>query len=232
LSRADRMMSVIARVDLARLDLAKEARPVLPEPLLAEVRDHAARADREIVDSHERQAVITTAAYMLQQAGLADESDALLQANLSRSHSPYYLMSALASNAKKRGDATAALSWYEQAFEQSEGAATRLQWGASYLGALIDLAPADEVRIEKVVQQLLAEAAAQPNVFYERSARSLQQAGRRLLGWNQGGRHAGVLKRLQVQLDAVCGKLDRGDPQRDVCEGLLRPVAQVPPRAA
>lgn len=231
LSRADRMMAVIARVDLARLDLATRARPVLPEPLLAEVRDHAARADREITDGHERQAVVTTAAYMLERAGLADESDALLQSNLGRSHSPYYLMSALASNAKKRGDVSAALGWYEQAFDKSEGAATRLQWGASYLGALIDLAPTDEARIERAAQQLLAEAASQPNVFYERSARSLQQAGRRLLGWNQGGRHAGVLKRLQAQLDAVCGQLDRGDPQREVCEGLLRPAAGTPSRA-
>ena len=113
LSRADRMTAVIARVDLAKLDAAKDAVVTLPEALLAEVRDHTARADREIIDGYERQAVITTAAYMLEQAGLLDESDALLKANLARSHSPFYLMSDLAANAAKRGDTAEALRWHE-----------------------------------------------------------------------------------------------------------------------
>ena len=183
LSRADRMTAVIAQVDLAKLGAAqnaktplgaKAARQVLPDTLLAEVRDHTARADRDITDGYERQAVITTAAYMLGQAGLLDESDTLLKANLAKSHSPYYLMSGLAGNAKMRGDKAGALRWYEQAFNKSEGPATRLQWGAAYVGALVELAPHDEGRIEKAAQQVLAEAAAQPNAFYERSARSLQ----------------------------------------------------------
>ena len=41
------------------------------------------------------------------------------------------------------------LRWYRQAFDTSEGPATRLQWGASYLVALVDLAPGDAARIEK-----------------------------------------------------------------------------------
>ena len=231
LSRADRMTAVIAQVDLARIDAAKEAKPALPQALLAEVRDHTARADREITDRYERQAVITTAAYMLEQAGLLDESDVLLKANLAKSHSPYYLMSELASNAKKRGNKAEALRWFEEAFDKSEGPATRLQWGASYVGALVELAPQDEARIEKAAQQLLAEAAAQPNAFYERSARSLQRVGSRLLAWNQGGKHAGSVKRLQVQLSGVCQQLDGNDPQRQTCEALLRPEAKKPAKA-
>ena len=57
-------------------------------------------------------------------------------------------MSELASNAKKRGDKAEALRWYREAFEKSEGPATRLQWGASYVGALVELAPHDEAAIE------------------------------------------------------------------------------------
>ena len=224
LSRADRMTAVIARVDLAKLEAAKDARPVLPGALLAEVRDHAARADREITDGYERQAVITAAGYLLLQAGLLDESDALLKASLAKSHSPYYLMSQLASNASKRGDKAEALRWHEAAFKQSEGPATRLQWGAAYLGALVELAPDDEARIEAVAQQLLADAGAQPNAFYERSARSMQRLGSRLQSWNHSGAHAEVLKRLQQRLDAVCQGLPAGDPQRPTCEAVLRPA--------
>jgi hypothetical protein len=123
------------------------------------VRDEAARADREITNGYERQAVITAAAYLLEQAGLGAESDALLKANLAKSHSPYYLMSGLAGNAKRRGDNAEALRWYREAWEKSEGPATRLQWGAGYLNALVEMAPADEAAIEAATLQLWKEAA-------------------------------------------------------------------------
>lgn len=223
LSRADRLTALYARVELARIDQPKDKPAALPAPQLDELREHIARADREIVDGYERQAVIPFAGYVLQQAGLLDESDALLTANLSKSHSPYYLMSELASNAKKRGDHPAALRWSEQAFEASVGAATRLQWGASYIGSLVELAPHDEARIEKAALRLFDEAAAQPDAFFERSARSLQRIGSRLQGWNKGGTHAAVLKRLQTRVDAVCAALPAADAQRAVCEALLKP---------
>jgi len=228
LSRADRLTALLARVDLAKIDLPKDAKttPALPRSLLVDVREHAARADREITDGYERQAVITAAGYMLEEAGLGAESDALLQANLAKSHSPYYLMSQLASNAKKRGDAQAALRWSEEAFDKSEGPATRLQWGAGYVSTLVELAPKDEARIERAVQQLFDEAAAQPNAFYERSARSLQRVGAQLTAWNKRGAHAAAVKRLQARLDGVCAKLPPDDAQRAVCDGVFKPAAK------
>jgi thioredoxin-related protein len=224
LSRADRIGALIARVDLAKLDLPKDARPALPEPLLADVREHAARVDREITDGYERQAVVTAAGYLLQHAGLGAESDALLTTNLVKSHSPYYLMSQLASNAKARGDKEGALRWSEEAFTKAEGPATRLQWGSSHVGALIEMAPKDDARIEKAVGLLLDEAAGQPNAFYERSARSLQRVGGKLAAWGKDRAHAATMQRLQAKLDGVCARLPAGDPQRGVCESLLKPA--------
>jgi len=233
LSRADRIGALIAQVDLAKIDIdkkkdnVKKAAPVrLPDALLADIREQTAKVDREITDGYERQSVITAAAYLLEQAGLGAESDALLKANLAKSHSPYYLMSELASNAKNRGDAPEALRWYEEAFNKSEGPATRLQWGSSYVNALVDLAPQDEARIEKAVAQLFTEASAAPDAFYERSGRSLQRVGTKLLGWNKGGQHAGAVARLQKQLDGVCAGLDKGDAKRGACEGLLKAPAK------
>jgi thioredoxin-like negative regulator of GroEL len=234
LSRADRMTALIAQVDLATIDApkgdaakaAKPARPKLPETLLADIREQTARADREITDGYERQAVITAAAYLLERAGLGDESDTLLKANLAKSHSPYYLMSELASNARARGDKAEALRWYEEAFDKSEGPATRLQWGSSYVNALVELGPQDEARIEKAASQLFAEAAKQPDAFYERSGRSLQRVGTKLQAWNKGGAHGAVLKRLRTQLDGVCGALAADDPKRANCAALLKPAAK------
>ena len=223
LSRADRLTALMSRVALARMDAAKGEAVKLPDALVADARAHVERADREITDGYERQAVIASAAYLLTEVGLGAESDTLLKASLAKSHSPYYLMLGLASNAKKRGDKADALHWYEQSFEKSEGPATRLQWGSGYVNALVDLSPQDEARIEKAVQQLLDEAAAMPDAFYERSGRSLQRVGTKLQGWNKGGAHAAVLKRVQARLDGVCGALPAGDPKRTNCEALLKP---------
>jgi thioredoxin-like negative regulator of GroEL len=226
LSRADRLSALMGRVGLARIDAPKiERHPKIPPALLKEVRDHSARADREITDGYERQAVITASAHMLAQAGLWAESDALLKANLARSHSPYYLMSQLGGNARKLGRKEEALGWYAQAFVRSEGPATRLQWGGSYVSALVELAPQDAARIEQTVTQLLAEAASEPGAFDGRSVRSLRRVGESLSAWNSDGRHDAVIARLKSQLDGICGKFDAADPQRAACDGVLRKAA-------
>lgn len=227
LSRADRITALIARVDLARLDVApSELHPKLAASLVSEVKEHAARADREITDGYERQAVITSAAHVLGQAGLWKDSDELLKASLTKSHSPYYLMSSLGGNAKKQGRKDEALKWYEEAFNKSEGPATRLQWGSGFFAALTELAPQDAARIEKTAAQLFNEAAQDKGSFYERSARSLQKVGGSLAKWNANGQHDAVLVRLKSQLDGICAKVDTADNQRATCEGLVKAPAK------
>ncbi|MCE2911124.1 MAG: thioredoxin family protein [Pseudomonadota bacterium] len=231
LARGDRLDALIARVNLARIGQPKdEVRPRIPEALAADVRDMAARFDREITDGYERQAVVTAAAYALGHAGLWAESEALLKSNLARSHSAYYLMSQLGSNARKLGRKDEALRWYAEAFEKSQGPATRLQWGSGYLGALIELAPQDAARIEQVAAQLLREAASDSGAFEGRSARALQRAGARLASWNADGRQAAALRRLQAQLDGVCARVDAAD--KPVCEKVLRPAPAAPKKDA
>ncbi len=223
LSRGDRVSALSARIDLARLGEKKDAaRAKLPAPLLREARALAALMDREISDGYERQAVITNAANMLAQAGLWAESDRLLKTNLAKSHSPYYLMSQLAGNARKQGRNDEALRWYRRAFAGSEGPATRLQWGASYLSALVDLAPQDAPRIEDTAAKLFAEAANDKSAFYERSARSLRKVVDKLARWNGKGEHDAAMRRLQGRLGGACAKLETGDPQCATCESLLK----------
>ena len=229
LSRADRLNALGSRVLLARIDAPKaERHPKLPAALLQQLRAQVARDDREIRNPYERQAVITGGASVLAEAGLWAESDALLKANLPRSHSPYYLMSQLGGNARKLGRNSDALQWYAQAYARSEGPATRLQWGAAYIGVLVDLAPQDAARIEQVARGLLAEAARDPAAFHERSARSLQGLGSRLADWNRHGQHDAVLQRLHDGPDgvaALCARLDPADVQRAACERVLKSVS-------
>jgi thioredoxin-related protein len=226
LSRADRLGALQARVDLARLNQPKDAVQVkLPEPLLQELRAHVAREDQEISDGYERQAVITAAGSALGSAGLWAESETLLKANLPKSHSPYYLMSQLASNARKQGRNDDALRWYGEAFAKSQGPATRLQWGSTYVMALVDLSPKDTPRIERTAAQLLSEAARDKGSFEGRSARSLQRASGKLVAWGGPASSAGAaaaLRRLQTQRDALCAKVEVADGQRAACAALLK----------
>jgi thioredoxin-related protein/regulator of protease activity HflC (stomatin/prohibitin superfamily) len=230
LSRADRLGALQARVDLARLNQPKDAVQVnLPDPLLQELRAHVARADQEISDGYERQAVITAAGSALGSAGLWAESEALLKANLGKSHSPYYLMSQLASNARKQGRNDEALRWYGEAFAKSQGPATRLQWGSNYVMALVDLSPKNSARIEKAAAQLLSEAARDKGSFEGRSARSLQRASGKLVAWSvkvPAANAAATMRRLQMQRDALCAKVDAVDGQRAVCAALLTPASR------
>jgi thioredoxin-related protein len=225
LSRGDRLDALVARVDLARLDQPKDTlHPKLPPALVAEVRTTAAATDREATNAFERQAVIPTTSQLLDEAGLWKESDALLKSSLGKSHSPYYLMSELGSNARKEGRNADALQWYQQAFDKSEGPATRLQWGSAYLSALVDLAPQDSKRIEAAAQAVFNEAAGQPNAFDQRSGRSLQRLGAKLVKWNAGGKHQAVVDHLSAQVNGICAKLPAGEPQRETCDGVFKPA--------
>ncbi len=218
LSKADRVSALASQVALARLATPKGP---LDTKLMQSIQQQVADINKSTTDIHERQAVISSAAYVLAQMDMLNESDAMLQAELKRSQSPYYYMSSLASNAKKRQDPAAALNWYEQAYQTAKGPATRLQWGASYLTNLLEMAPQDEARIEKAAQGVLTELAATKDAFYERSRRSLERIGQQLMHWNSDGSHQQVFSRVRTRLDGICGKLPANDNQRTACEGIL-----------
>ena len=234
LSNTDRLGATIARVQLATLDAkpadaeGKAAAVVINDRLRDQARAEAARADRESADPYERQTVINAVAYLLPSAGLIDESDRLLTAELSRSHSPYYFMLDLASNANKRGDKAGAIAWYQKAYDAAKGPATRLQWGAGYIGTLVDLAPDDAARIEDVASRVIRELEPAPDTFYDRNRRALERMGSKLVTWNKDKKHNDSLQRIRAQMTGVCAKLPRADPARATCDGVLRrPVKSI-----
>lgn len=219
LSTTDQLAARDAQIALAH---AGNLQAPLDPKLLKAAKVQVAAADQTTTDAYERQSVISAAGDVLTDAGLLDESDRLLKAELKRSHAPYYFMLGLAANAKKRGDKTAALSWYEQAYAGSKGPATRLQWGTTYLNNLIELAPTDEARIEKVARSLFAELADMPDAFYERNRIRLETTGRKLTTW-KADRHDAAFGRMAAQLNGICAKLPATDGQRGTCAGLLAP---------
>jgi thiol-disulfide isomerase/thioredoxin len=220
-ANADRIEALGTRVELARVEAGEgEVRVMLPLPLLDETRSVARRMDKEVTNAYERQAVITTAGHVLARAGLWDESSRLLEAGLRKSNAPYYLMSQLGSNARKLGDAAKALDWYERAYKESTGPSTRLQWGTSYLGALVDLAPENSARIEAAVSSLLADAAKDKAAMYERSRRSLQRMVGHLKRWSETASVTGTPPSFHQRFLDYCATLSEQDDQRQRCRRL------------
>ena len=222
LAELDRLAALSAEVTLAKLDAPKG--PV-PEALQARVRAEAARADRDTQDPYSRQSVISAAAELMSDAGMIPESDTLLKAELSRSHSPYYFMLGLALNARDRGDKAAAVDWAEKAYATAQGPATRLQWGARYVSLLIELTPHESERIEKAAAQVIGELDPAPETFYERNQRSLERVGKNLAKWSNDPQHRPAVQRLRSEMAGVCAKLPAGDPARANCESALKPPA-------
>jgi len=221
LSNGGRMYAMLGKVELARLD---DKDGPLPPALVEEVKSQAARVDREIEDLDERQAVITLTGGVLARAGLLDESDALLTAELKRSHSPYYYMSQLASNAKMRGTPegkAAAVDWSRQAYDRAQGTATRLRWGGSYLNTLLELTPQDAAAVEKAATQVLGEVKPDSVQLTGNNRAALDRMSKRLVAWNKDGRHDDVLARLAGGLKDKCATPGAVDPAW--CESLFVP---------
>jgi thiol-disulfide isomerase/thioredoxin len=219
LSTADRLDALAARAELLKL---ADANAPVASSLSDAIRSAVAQADRDTTDRYERQAVISSAAYALSAAGLDAESDSLLKAELSRSASPYYQMIELAVNARKRGDGAAALDWYEKAYSAAQGPATRLQWGARYVMALTELAPADQERVDRALTRVIDDLDPVPETFYGRNRTVLEKMGGALQEWNSGGAHDASIHSAFARMDGVCEKLPAAAPERAVCKDLLR----------
>lgn len=216
LSKSDRISALNAQVVLAKQD-----QQTIEKNFLQSLQKRISQIEQATNDAYERQSVVSSAAYALANAGLLDDSDNLLKAELKRSHSPHYFMTSLATNARKRGDKQAAANWYEQAYNAAQGPATRLQWGSIYVMGLLDVVPEQVPRIEKAAQSVLAEVAKIDNPFYERNRAYLERMGKKLNDWNKDGKNQGSYKKIAVQLDGICHKLPANDPQKSVCQNVL-----------
>ncbi|WP_164557920.1 thioredoxin family protein [Massilia atriviolacea] len=184
----DRLSALRVRVRMARLGT-----PVAGLEALLRARVAAALAAAQ--EPALRHQVLNTAAGMLVDAALLDDADGVLHTALASSHAPFYFMHTLAASAKKRGDTGAMLDWYQRAWEQSSGPATRLQWGATSLLAMLDAAPADSARIGAAAAALLAELDGMPDANCRRNGTQLARMLGRLDAWTGASEQVEALKK-------------------------------------
>ncbi|OXI65388.1 thioredoxin family protein [Burkholderia sp. AU28863] len=223
LSSIDRLMALHGRVLLSRGD-ARNGAPLAATALADTARKQIAASVQGAANAYERHALVSEGADTLTDAGLYDESDALLKAELPRSSTPYYFMSGLATNAKARGDKAAALDWYRKAYDAASGPATKLRWGATYFANAVELAPDDSARIEGIAASVLAQADKTRDAFYGANLRALTKVVTQLNRWRGSGAHDASVRTVVKQFDGVCGKLPAGDPQAAACAKLIQPV--------
>jgi thiol-disulfide isomerase/thioredoxin len=228
LSAPETLNVLRARVLLARLD-APDA--PLPAALLEQIRTSVARVDAETTDSYARQALINSAVGLYWEAGLGDDANKLLVAELEKSKSPYYLMLDLADLAEKAGRKDEAIQWLARAYDGAKGPATRFQWGYSYLVGLLEMTPEDAKTIEKTGLQVLGELDGTPDAFYQRTRMRLEQLSAKLLEWGKTGERAKVIDTLRDRTAEICRGMPEGDPGRGNCESFLKAAAQ-PKRGA
>ncbi|NVM78994.1 hypothetical protein FHW83_004831 [Duganella sp. SG902] len=172
----DLWFSLPDRLMAARLQL-RMARLLAPSQGLQErVRARVEQALAESTDPYQRHTLVNTAVSALNDAGLTAQAEQVLLAELPRSHSPYYFMLSLAAGAKRRNDVAGVLDWYGKAWQASVGAATRIQWGVTYLNSLLELAPQDSARVARAVEGVLADLqAAGDDARQQRNLSQLQK---------------------------------------------------------
>jgi len=222
LSAAEQLKLLRARVLLVQLDAPDQP---LPPALQDQIRQAVARVDAEVTNSYARQAAINAAANLYFTAGMDEDANRLLVAELGKTRSPYYFMLDLADIAEKAGRKDEAVKWLAQAYAGAQGPATRFQWGYSYLVGLLEMTPADAKTIETVGLQVIGELGEDPDAFYQRTRLRLDQLSTRLLDWGQSGDAAKVVDKLRSSTAAICAGLPEGDEGRASCERFLKPAA-------
>lgn len=160
----DRLSSLAAVIKLQTLGDKKPT----PE-LQAEVRRKVGWADMNAKDKMERQAVMSTAVYLLMKVDLLDDAKELATRELKKSVSPYYFMSYLASIEKKQEHNEAALEWSRKAWQSATGHATRFQWATSYLFDALKFKKFEEAQVQKDYKEILAEVLDSEDAFSGRN---------------------------------------------------------------
>lgn len=217
-SIAHRLATSMTRMDLVRID---DAEAPIPESLQQNVAARVAWADAEAKTPYQRQAVINTAWYVLSNAGLDDEARTLLTAELEKSRQPYYFMLDLAELEQKAGNTDAALVWLKRAYDESQGPATRFQWGYGYVNGLIEMTPEDADTIAAVTEQVLSELDGQSDAIHGRTGRILNRLSQKLAAWNEDGRYDQQIAMIQNRVAGLCASLADDETSLVTCRAVL-----------
>lgn len=222
LTTAERLEAFRPRLSAA--ELSTDGDEPLPEELKAEVRARIEWASARTTDPSELQSVMNAMAHLLRDSGQNAEAIELLKARVDDAVAPYYYMSWIGWLENDAGNPEAAIDWYRRGWRTSEGPATRLQRGVSYLNKVMDITPDDVDTVRTDALALAEEHLADSSAFAGRNARSWASLAKGLREWagdNDERRTVPAAVR-----DAVTGACDQAAPDAEsaagrACRGFL-----------
>jgi len=216
-STADHLYTLYAKISATKV---LDPKHKIPPELTAAAHQRIDAALAEKLDAHARASVVNAALNILDVIGDDDRAYALAREQMALSKSPYYYMLDLASLDEKRGHVDSAVDWLARAYAQSQGTATRFQWGADYLFGLIRMKPTDDATIRATGLAVLGELDG-PDRIYRRTRMELERLDHTLAKWNAKGDHTATLAALKQRMDGICSQIPRTDPAHTTCRGFL-----------
>ncbi len=210
----------------SKLQGAKAFAALTPE-LAASARAKVDAALARKHDEYTRASVVNSLLYVMDALDDQERVYAIAEQEMQSAATPYYLMLDLASIDEKRGRPDAALGWFERAYRESKGPATRFQWGTSYVASLIRMRPEDDARIRDVTLGVLAELDG-PDRLYQRTNSRIERLEQELAKWSADGSKSAVIAAVQARMQALCSKIPEVESEaRAACGGFLKSVATV-----
>lgn len=184
-----------------------------------QARQRAELALAQVHEPYARSSVVDAVENLLQQLGDNERCYQVLLGELKTSATPYFYMAELGELEQQRGHKDAAIDWFARSYRDSQGQATRVQWGSGYVRALIQLRPEDETAIRDTTLQLLHEIG-NADAVRGRSRYALDRLFAALHDWSRGGQHAAAVAEIRTAMDQVCRKAPRAGSPLDSCAQL------------
>jgi tetratricopeptide (TPR) repeat protein len=170
-----------------------------------------------------RSGLVNASLNILEDTGDYAKAYDIAKAEMARSATPYYYEGDLAEIAEKLGRQDEAIDLLDRAYRDSQGPATRFQWGQRYVSGLLRLTPKDSGRIEQAGSAVLSELDG-PDRIYRRARVRLEKLDHDLRAWNDAskGQYNGVLQNLHSHMQEICVKIPDKEPARESCEAFLK----------
>jgi hypothetical protein len=230
----DRLSALSPQIELATLAGPASDSPQVPEALRERVRERVRWAGAAVRDENELQAVMSTMAGLLEDAGLIDEAKSLLSGRLAETTAPYYYVGYLASLEAKSGRPAEAVALYRDAWQRARGATsgagmTPFRWGSSYLRQAMKLAPDARAAIAADTHAVLADLVASPDAFSGGNWGRLTGLATAFEQWRVGDEsgRGPIVEAARAQVAETCAGLAEAGPESPGgrCRGFLAPPA-------
>lgn len=157
----------------------------------------------------------------LDHSGQQTEALALMQQALSEDTNSTYWMLLLADIAEQQNQPLEALRWYQQAYAQTPGPASKLQWGSYTLRYLTQAQPLDTGGIQQFASELIDLGSRQAHGFHGRNVAAYQRMAKAMKSWAVFDDQQQAFAHWQTALEEACRAQEPGEQGERHCRSML-----------